>query len=236
MGLAAGAATATTYAIMDARVARAENADGPAPPPAGEAGASIAPRPSSDPSVSEILLDANATGSDATLEGLAVAVSRDAERTYWLTAYDVVAASTVFPPGPITIRDSDDTVEAWTWDPDRALGLVATTETEGTARTWLPAEVTLAPGSLLAVILPSADGPPLPVTVSVEEPLDGPEDTLTIRADAVILPLGAAVAVADGRLVGIITAVDTTDGNTLATVTAIRSACEEVLACTDVGG
>ncbi|MGI8938622.1 MAG: hypothetical protein ACR2JF_10500 [Iamia sp.] len=235
MGLAAGAATATTYAIMDARVARAEKATAPVPEPTLPVGGSIEAGPSDDPAVTDILLDATATGADATIEGLAVAVSADAERTYWLTAYDLVAAATVVPPGPITVRSTEGPAEAWSWAEDLGLGLVATTDVEGTPRTWIPAEITIEPGSLLAVILPT-DGPPLPVTVAVEEPLTGPRDTFTIRADGTVLPLGAAVTSADGRLVGIITGADYTDGNTVATVSAIRNACGEVLDCTDVGG
>lgn len=236
MGLAAGAATATTYAIMDARVARAETAVAPAPEPTVPIEASIeAVGNPADPSVADILIDATATGGDATIEGLAVAVSADAERTYWLTAYDLVAASTVVPAGPITVRSTGGPAEAWSWDEERRLGLVATTDVDGTPRTWIPAEVTLEPGSLLAVILPT-DGPPLPVTVAVEEPLSGPRDTFTIRADGTVLPLGAAVTSSDGRLVGVIIGADYADDNTVATVSAIRNACGDVLDCTDVGG
>ena len=235
MGLAAGAAAAATYAVMDARVARADKAAAPAPEPTTPAGGTVQPGPAGDPALSEIIIDANATGADATIEGFAVAVSDDGDRTYWLTAYDLVAASTVVPPSPVTLRSTGGAVEVWTWDESSGLGLIATGDVEATPRTWIPAETTITSGSLLTVSLPT-DGPPLPVTVTVEEPLTGPEDSFTVRVDGTVLPLGAGLTAPDGRLVGILTAADYTGGNTVATVTSIRSACSVVLDCTDVGG
>lgn len=235
MGLAAGAAAAATYAVMDARVARADDEAQPEPEPTTPVGGAVQPGPPGDPSLSEITIDANATGTDSTIEGFAVAVSDDGDRTYWLTAYDLVAASTVVPPSPVTLRSTGGAVEVWTWDESSSLGLIATADVEATPRTWIPAETTIAPGSLLTVSLPT-DGPPLPVTVTVEEPLTGPEDSFTVRVDGTVLPLGAGLTAPDGRLVGILTAADYTGGNTVATVTSIRSACSVVLDCTDVGG
>ena len=145
-------------------------------------------------------------------------MSDDGDRTYWLTAYDLVAASTVVPPSPVTLRSTGEAAEVWTWDESSGLGLIATGDVEATPRTWIPAETTITSGSLLTVSLPT-DGPPLPVTVTVEEPLTGPEDSFTVRVDGTVLPLGAGLTAPDGRLVGILTAADYTGGNTVATVT-----------------
>lgn len=205
-GLAAGAAAAGMVAWADYRIE--EVARGFAADLEEVREVSAPPRVPSQQQVqatsSEVAIEADDPSGERR-RGIGVVVA-DQDGTYFvLTSFDLVAASTVQPPAPLTVSTPDGTYPAtvWAWDQQRGLAVVSVTGPSLLGvRPWAP-DGSYAAGDIASVPLPRASQQePLTVLQAAVDTVDAATVTVRLASGA---PSGGAVLDSNGRLIGVIT-------------------------------